>query len=200
MTKNDLMPFCSTDPYWPQLAEPFSWDEWSFATNAAILVRVPRLAEVPETPEAPSLAGLKDIFLSAWRSETPAEIPAEIPSPQVKECKLCDGKGRLRVCVKCHGEGRCICPSCDDDHECRACEGLGRVPERNGPGVCDKCHGAGTIETVTPVRVGIVLLADKYLRLLRALPNVRVYTNGPRDMVRFVFDGGDGVVMPMRES
>ncbi len=48
MTKDDLKPFCSPDPIRETMAESWTAGAFSYATSGHILIRVPRLADVPE--------------------------------------------------------------------------------------------------------------------------------------------------------
>lgn len=64
-----LKVFCAApedDPIRPALHDPFSWGGWTYATEGRVLVRVPRLAEVPENPIAPKIDEAKEVWM-AWR-------------------------------------------------------------------------------------------------------------------------------------
>lgn len=76
----------------------------------------------------------------------------------------------------------------------------------NGDGTrCEDCGGQGfTIENV-PVKVaGIGLsISNHLLRRVRDLPGIMIAVKGRVDdlpPVRFKFDGGDGLIMPMRDQ
>jgi hypothetical protein len=54
----DLKPFC--DPNHPDLAQPFSQGDYTYATDSYILVRVPKLAGAPVNPNVPVWTRAKD--------------------------------------------------------------------------------------------------------------------------------------------
>lgn len=165
----DLRLFCSADRLRPYLHKPFSYGDWSYATNGYIMVRVPRRDDVPERKEG---TGAEKIF--AERGE-PALLPTRITLAKPKfeeceECEACDARGRVHNCPSC----QCVCP---------ACEGTGRAPVKS---VVDLLGGT---------------FDGRYVRLLAALPDLRLPTNAPAEFgpLPFGFDGGgQGVLMPMR--
>ena len=95
------------------------------------------------------------------------------------ECKHCDSEG----CFTYHGAG---VPEGRTESRCRDCYGLGeRVNYREDPGT----------ETV----LGELKFATRLLRPLLALPGIEVACcPEPNAALWFKFDGGRGLVMPMR--
>ena len=55
LTPEDLQRFCSDDESRPSICHPFSQEKWTYATDGRLLIRVPRLAEVPEYEDAPKM-------------------------------------------------------------------------------------------------------------------------------------------------
>jgi hypothetical protein len=86
-----------------------------------------------------------------------------------------------------------VCPECDgsgkEDDECEKCG-----HQKN----CEGCGGTGKIDRITPVAVGEVSFQAKYLALIKNLPNCRIAPSGPETQAQFIFDGGDGSLMPMK--
>lgn len=81
---------------------PWSRGEWSYATNGHIIVRVPRLADVDENPQAP---GAEKLFAETKQAEF---IPVpECAMPPDVDCTYCDGTG------KDPGDRRYNCKECD---------------------------------------------------------------------------------------
>lgn len=84
----DLKQFCGTNTWRPYLNEPFSRGEYTYATDSAIIVRVPRVAEIGEVPGAPNP---EQIFATmpadGWRTLR-VELPPVAPP---KECSYCYG-------------------------------------------------------------------------------------------------------------
>ncbi len=67
---------------------------------------------------------------------------------------------------------------------------------------CAECAGTGTVPMVVPVPFGPQYLSSFYLERLRALPGVQLanHPSDPNGPLHFHFDGGDGVVMPIRKD
>ena len=63
---------------------------------------------------------------------------------------------------------------------------------------CSECDN-GFVEKIKSVDVGGIPFQRKYLALLAALPNCRISPDG-QNAAWFKFDGGDGLIMPMRCS
>lgn len=107
----DLQRFCAdeeTDPR-PYLWKPWSRSAYTYASNAKILVRVPRLSDVAENDKVPAADKLmEDTKTGEWM---PVPI---IAAPVTANCKTC------------HGRGNHEC-SCGDAHECGTCKGEGTV-------------------------------------------------------------------------
>lgn len=166
----DLQKFCSTSSDRKNIGQPWSDGEWTYATDGRICVRVPRRADVPENPEAP-----KNV------------------SHTIFDCNPNDGKfqplpgftaPKMVACDNCGGDGKCECPACDAQHDCGCCKGTGKVEEKL-PGV----------------KFGNQLINPKYLVLIADLPGAML-ANGMEKYaaVTVKFDGGEGRLMPMRES
>lgn len=99
----DLMPFCDDDPS-RCLDAPFSWGEWTYATNGHIAVRVPRLTEIPERQKAPNDKAEKIFSNNAATTYEPLPKVDLTPS----QCKQCGGRGRMHECPDCE----CECTLC----------------------------------------------------------------------------------------
>ena len=106
-----LKTFCGTDETRPHAMEPWSDGEWSYATDGAILVRVPRLAEVTRiTP-----AGLPLRAVEATPAG-PVWYPVAVPETMRRAtCPDCNGKKvvewrwaechKIDACPVCEGRG-----------------------------------------------------------------------------------------------
>ena len=106
-----LQKFCSVDESRKVIMSPWSFGAWTYATDARVLIRVPRMAEVPEREGAPKA---DIIFTATGCTEVFQELPAV---PEIKDEK----------CSKCDGEGAHEC-LCGNVHDCEYCEGSGKVP------------------------------------------------------------------------
>lgn len=83
---------------------------------------------------------------------------------------------------------------------CVYCDGAGKLDfgdkdlER-----CDECEGIGKWEPWKPgFPLGKAHFAQRYLRLLKALPDCKISANHASKPAPFTFDGGCGLLMPMR--
>jgi hypothetical protein len=115
MTANDLKAFCSTDESCLPIMSPWSEDQWSYATDGKLIIRVPRLADVPENKEAPNYLQ-KRIFDFHAISGDWQKIPTPLPVEEVD-------------CETCGGTGGHLC-SCGNEHDCGDCQGSGRCPPK----------------------------------------------------------------------
>jgi len=169
MTKEDLMKFCLNDPCsaHQELSQPWSRRDYTCATDGRIMIRIPRLPDVPE------YAGKIDIG-KIWPKEIMTElcdIP-DYPAPQFVNCPECGGKGTY-------------------------------VNEAGKPtATCDYCDGDKTIPIYSRIEINGCLFNDHLLSLIKDLPGIKICpvkkdtTTYPPSY--FKFDGGDGLIMPMK--
>lgn len=79
----------------------------------------------------------------------------------------------------------------------------GRVYIGGGKSVtCGECDGEFEWRRGISVKVGCQLISDIYLEKIKALPNYALF-NSSKDKLcaaGFTFDGGSGLIMPMRKS
>jgi hypothetical protein len=96
-------------------------------------------------------------------------LPAcEIPKGEVITCDECAGRGTEHDCPDCN---------CD----------------------CALCDGTGEITEAISVTVRGAIYNTVYIRRIMDLPGLLFSTNPPQvDAARFTFDGGEGLIMPMR--
>lgn len=66
------------------------------------------------------------------------------------------------------------------------------------PDPCEDCRGAGVVEKIKSVDINGVPFQRKYLALIKALPGCTISPSGQYP-AWFKFNGGDGLLMPMRE-
>lgn len=91
-----------------------------------------------------------------------------LPETEKEECPHCEGRGTEHGCPNCH----CQCESCD---------------------------GTGTREEDASVGIGGRCYALRYVRRLLLLPHLSVASAPPSTTaMRFAFDGGEGILVPLR--
>jgi len=127
---------------------PFSHGEWTYATDGKIIIRVPRLNEVPDSKNAPHPELL-------WSQKTVQNfvpvVVSEFRKAGFEQCNVCLGLGKEHDCPDCE----CICYEC---------EGKGRVEIEGavsvGPGKLLECHARAIMALpgaeVAPVAEGIM--------------------------------------------
>jgi hypothetical protein len=179
----NLEMFC--DPSRPAIGRPFSVGTWSYATNGAILVRVPRRDDVAENPAAPNEHAARLCEIVKWprryrpvprlELSEPFEWEEELECHWLK-CGWFRGRGKVHECPDC----KCECPKC------------------SGTGQCPHCHGTGKYTRKNPkqTRIGSATYTSKYLAWLQSLPDVEIWPPRKRDPLAFRFCGGEGLLMP----
>jgi hypothetical protein len=164
----DLKQFCSTDRIRFNLHNPFSQGEFTYATDGRVAVRVPRIMDFPEA-DKPAVSG---IFLSYFKDGPKGSIKVDLPEITTGEqdCKECGGTGHEHDCPDC------------------TCE-------------CDFCDGDGTVPHLAKVcvTIGDALYDAAYIKQILSLPGLKFAEKPSKeDAAPFVFDGGEGILMPMR--
>ena len=98
------------------------------------------------------------------------------------------------------GEGEfLVFPQLPATVPCAMCDGTGYVDEGegDGPEVCMNCWG--TKVDFTYQAIGDAGFNLHYLHMLAALPQARIRTDGTKNPAAVIFDGGQALVMPMRD-
>lgn len=189
----DLAVFCCTSDTDYLRKDPWVFNGHRYAGSGFILVRVPAEGEpdanLPKKPEDQEK-------LFAPIGET-LPWPTDGARTGTQECFDCDGIGKVDQdpCSTCNGTGSCT--HCGG--ECGQCDGKG-IESLSG-NRCKTCKGVGRIEDVINRRVGIHLIRGAPDRHIRTLPNVRYGSaTDPNKPLPFVFDGGSGLVMGVRDG
>lgn len=200
----DLNKFCGKEACRSYLTVPWSAGEYSHATNGHIAVRIPRRPEFEECSNAPNIAKIYDEAGPVGRLSPLPNFIAPDPSP----CPDCKGSGFILPCVECDGTGDATCSECGHQTECTECDDgiVGPATKgQEGADACGECDGIGSVDA-EDARVEFapnIEIKLCYARMLKELPNPRIdltprefaWSNAP---VRFAFDGGDGLIMPMQ--
>jgi len=189
----NLQPFCHPDRRTSGISTPFSRMDHTYATDGKLIVRVPRLADVGErdnTPQVDNL-GWNHAELADW-----TDAP-ELDQATVKRCSVCKGTGKTNICPECYGYGEVLTETSMNWYEvtCKTCVAAGKVA--GGEDVCDYCAGTGK-DVDTPVEWRSGHISALMLTRLSTLPGLQLSPYGePTEVIRFKFDGGEGLVMPM---
>lgn len=193
----DLKPFCSTDVNRVALTVPFNRDGFTYACDGRIAIRVNQRELSTDS------AGVNMLQLGDYQPHGYAfDIPALPDAPPPTKCERCAGTGRVRKCPDCDGDGTKECPECGNEDDCRRCGGSGSLGPADNvtSGVhCFSCEGTGAgKQELQTVMVGPASYDTKYLRMIAALPNAKLWITDEFSACFFQFDGGCGYLMPMR--
>jgi hypothetical protein len=171
MTKEDLQKFCSVeaahlDRY---IGVPFSRGQYTYATDGHLLIRVSRLADVPERKESPDAEKI-------WpkKNYDYFAIP-DLPEPTFRPCSICKGTGEFMYVDE------------DDDGN-----------KSSEIGTCYECDGDKTFPAIIPVKIGCSHFSNHFLAAIKDLPGIQIAPTGELDPALLKFDGGEGLLMPMK--
>lgn len=193
MNKEDLQKYCDR-PDRENIATPFSIGDFTYATNGHVIVRVPRLSDVPERGNAPKA---EELFSKMEIGEY-FPIPY-VPAEKKENCPECEGLGYYTECPECEGSGDVEFSTDYHDYTetCETCGGSGKFTKEN-PLECEKCGGEGKVVKREIMEASRNMYDTKYLRWLKELPNCMLSTAEYLSPTHFKFDGGDGLIMQMK--
>lgn len=194
----DLQVFCNMKKGGQE--RPFSQGGYTYATDGGMIIRIPRLNTVPEVCGAPD-----PDTLPFWRDRADVKLlplPSyELPSP--KSCSVCEGSGFTEECEECGGSGIISFSSRYNEYsdECKTCDGEGvNVSDEEDGKACRACNGSGDAPgQALRVKWGGSLIDGRLLERIKDLPGVKITEmHGVINPCMFFFDGGDGLIMPLR--
>ncbi len=168
MSDLDLQKFCSVDPCRYYLTRPFSFGEFSYASNGHVMIRIPRRSEIPEQEK-------KEVN---WNAPLACHEGAQFSPPL--DIKLPPLSDDAEPCVNCFDGRVHNCPDCEC--VCEDCNGTGNdIPERR-----------------TSTTLNGSLTALRYVRLILSLPGIVIGKSAGEGLpIPFQFDGGIGALMPL---
>jgi hypothetical protein len=179
----DLQPFCANYDSRYVLSKSFVRKGTRYATDGRICVRVDAAGQDDTEGTTPPSEDLGWGGDGDWKP-----IPAVEPVMSMQKCPHC-------TCKTCHGSGETECPTCHNDCDCEECDG-------DGFDGCEQCHETGMMMLPDFYTIDGIKIAARYWDKIRALPNVMYALPANKsDRLRpiaFRFDGGDGLVMPLR--
>jgi len=191
--KHTLQKFCGKT-----YSEPWTFGGFSYATNGHIVVRAPKLPDVPEGDFLNEKAAV--LFDGLDYEDIERELTPIPPLPPVRKdkCTACEGTGKTDVCPECDGDGEVSFENNYSNYvvSCDTCRGKGTIPGNGN--ACDECGGSGIKPEHTRIPMGRTGFALRYLRLMKnTLSGVEIAPIYPEAACYFRFDGGEG--MPVRD-
>ena len=201
MKKENLQKYCGEGI----ISKPFSKGGFSYATDGVLIIRVAQIEGVEEQIiNKPNVDSLWSKHVHEGDSYFP--IP-EIPEPESNVCTWCFGTGNVNPCPECNGEGVVYFSNHYNEYECdcETCDGSGfhigdKTEDKREPKICKRCKGEGKIYKYGNSTVSGRLYNNKYLLMLKKLPNCVLAEAKDLDPGHFIFDGGDGFIMPLDPS
>lgn len=195
----NLLEFCRPNTMY-NIDKPFSRGEWTYATDGVIIIRVPRVAGYDED-NGPK--NLEEMFSEA--SGRDVTLWQQLPAFELKysHCAWCDGKGMTVSCPEVgNPNGKCgfgehiKCRKYNDDCQ-RPCK-----PGTEGAKPCEWCGGKGEVALndgpIVNGSISSVKLNAIYLDKIKDLPGVQIAPHDFKLPFLIKFDGGEGLLMPMR--
>ena len=206
MELTELQKFCDTNTYHEAygITEPFSRGEWTYATNGHICVRVPRISAITHEAKSSVSESAEKLFTDTKARATEWQ---RLPDFELKSC----------VCDTCGGTGYIqMCPACDhSDHKCfngesKICKQYnaecvkGCAKDAEFSFKCEDCEGSGEIKLpgkyIVQGAAGTTQISAIYLDMIKDLPNVMIAPYDETSGFQFRFDGGEGMLMPMKQE
>ena len=202
----DLNQFCANEyELRTHLQKPWRSAEGIVRSNGAILVCVPDDGGDYPEPVADMVTTVEK-FLHDWPGVNDPISLQSLKIPPLRICHSCHGEGHVwsQRCNECDGEG-------EFEHgthiyDCAACDDGRIVKERHDdceigmdaqPMPCRDCGGAG--EFFQSIRLCNADFDRRYLAMIAALPDAKIWPNGSMSGAYFTFDGGHGWLMPRRK-
>lgn len=199
MNTADLLRRCVGNdmPAQKRMSSIMAAGDYLYATNGAILLRLPREEGIAAVEHVGGIPAKADALIDAAKLCKWTAIGALPTLPLTPPCVDCNGSGRAMVCLDCEGEG------------CIKCFGVGQFtlpPDHTGDTKpCFWCEGTGHLQTAVEVIPGAHYDA-RLLALIADLPDLRFHAQATDNRAptaayfSFAHRGarGEGLLMPMR--
>lgn len=185
-----------------QYAKPWSFGDYSYATDGHVAVRVPKIDSIPVVEKFQE----RTKQIDGWINAEPGKwFDVVFKQIELQQCIECSGHGYLRLCEECKGEGFVYFKTDYNDYSvtCRSCSGYSVQPasKTNPASVpCEECDGSGKVypdlNETTATEYGGRKYNDILLSKLSVFKNVKIKPMGKKDPAVLQFDEGMGLLMP----
>ena len=185
--------FLGKDSNRPALMQANTVDDLVFATDAKILIAIPKhlcANEYPAHEQHPS-------FYNVFSKENTYVVGQQITLKNLfQQLKPIPKKSDYKECEKCSGKGELYCKCCGNTSMCHNCEGIGIEDDYTLPDVYDDLKHVVKIndDVFTPYNIG------KLIDVAKALGETQIklyhHLSEKAKQYRFVIGELQGLVMP----
>jgi len=200
ISQDTLMKFCAEESeYREVLREPIYQNGYVYFTDGKIAVCIKNCSSRKNTNNGPDMDRLFD---DRFDSKEWAPFPKHSAGYVLKKCLKCCSGYIPKECPDCSGEGFVVCLECENETECKKCGGEGYISDEKI--LCNFCNGTGSVKELIPQKMPgtNINVAGRMFQLVHSLPNPEYSIHSPKygvsPMVLLRFDGGTGIVMPLR--
>jgi hypothetical protein len=181
-----LQEFCDTTR--PKLEIPFSNDQYTYACNGSMAIRIDKIDGYGESNE---FAERIDKLFNQVISEDQLIRLETIQLPEIIFCEAC--KKGSPVCEECDGKGAVYWETSKNEYSarCKECDGDGANP-------CPVCNDKSKKDI--EVEIGPAIFSAHYIATIMKLPGEKnIFIQDANKIAFFTFDGGAGAIMPRRK-
>jgi len=194
MNITDLTAFCKS---WGELSLPFHLNNFVYATDGSLAVRIPVENFEGPLPEngtrdvaryAEKLDGYFTADLSGQESHTLSDFDFDLGT---EICTHCEGEGKLYACVECEGSGEVSYSTDyhDYENECWSCNGGGYFSKSQWEDEfrrsdisfadteeCEECGGTGVQHGNPGIYIGGLRFQGKLLKKFMQFEGATIHT------------------------
>jgi len=173
--------------------KPFSGGSYVYATDGRMALRVDK-SKFENPYDIGEYAPNIDELIEKVKKDTPINFNGQF---ELIPCRNCRATGLNRKCPECEGSGVIECCECGQDRDCPDCDGNG-----SGDGEkCSDCDGLGKRlkEEHTVLIEGLKVQSKFLCKIYQELKDVQLFADmSDNKMVYFKFDGGEGILLPLK--
>ena len=200
MNITDLTSFCKS---WGDLSEPFHFNNFVYATNGSLAVRIP--VENVEGPlpdngnrQVASYAEKLDSYFNAGVDGLEGHVLGNFDFVQENEiCTHCEGNGELYACDECGGSGEVFTRTDYHEYEieCLSCYGKGYFSKSQWEDEfrhsditcadteeCEECGGTGVLDGNPDIYIDGSKFQGKLLKKFFRFNGATIYTTPRTDI------------------
>ncbi len=199
MKEEMLLKFCSSDKT-RDISKPFNVDSHTYATDGHIGIRVTVNEQYSQNKVRDGVVeSVKALPFGKVDGLDYVDVPKEeILFTNERACGSCGGTGKIQECPDCGGCGEVSWTSPNGyeyEVDCLMCDD--HKDKKGGP--CDDCGETGKKRSFKYVEIGC-LFSGGLLYRIGILPGCKIAVMDKENLkpVPFIFEGGDGIIMPCR--